>query len=96
MLYNYKLQLPNLCGSFAPGERSCVGWSTAASFLQFIQFLIRLSRNVGSETDKSDNRNAAGRPHFHGPPNVIKPDGPTIESRAGCGNLHRAISGASA
>src|SRR5262245_49672259 len=35
----------------------------AASFLQFIQVLVRLSRNVGAEPSKSDNRNADGYLH---------------------------------
>jgi hypothetical protein len=41
-----------------------------ASFLQFIQFLIRLRRSVGAEAEKSGNRTADGRLHFHGPPSV--------------------------
>ena|SRR5262245_15062997 len=35
----------------------------AASFLQFTQVLVRLSRNVGAEPSKSDNRNADGCLH---------------------------------
>src|SRR5262249_11180380 len=37
-----------------------------ASFLQFIQFFIRLSGTVGVEPKKSRNRHAEGCPHFQG------------------------------
>jgi hypothetical protein len=37
------------------------GRTLAASFLKFIRFLIRLSRNVGVELSKSGNRSANGR-----------------------------------
>src|SRR5215510_13190197 len=39
----------------------------AASFLQFIQVLVRLSRNVGAEPSKSDDRNADGCLHVQSP-----------------------------
>src|SRR4029077_20378175 len=37
----------------------------AASFLKFVQYLIRLGRSVGAGAEKSGNRNADGWPHPH-------------------------------
>ncbi len=46
---------------FSTKEFRC---TLATSFLQFIQFLIRLSGNVSAGAEKSGNRNADSRSHF--------------------------------